>query len=115
MNSTFDFKLISVSMEMDAEDILHLMNLYQGEIQKDLRELEQELETINWKAVKNKLHKMKGDAANLCLDSLADAFAQMERYASTNDSVALTRHLDLIRDMDKMLWTAFHDYYGKEG
>lgn len=114
MNSTFDFELITDEMGMDREDILHLMNLYKTELQNDLLELEDNLSTENWTMAKNKLHKMKGDAANLCLNALAECFLSMEEFARIHDSNLLSEQMDHARTLQAHFVSAFEEFRTKD-
>jgi len=113
MIPTFDFDRIVEEMEMEPEDILHLMTIYQDEFQKDLNELERNLSECNWLLIKNKLHKMKGDAANLCLKPLAETFAAMENSSENKDSQFLCIQLDTVKTIRTQFHSAFQNYSEK--
>ncbi len=110
MEPAFDFNLITEEMGMDPEDIFHLMNIYQTEFQKDLSEFEEILSNQDWELIKNKLHKMKGDAANLCLSSLADTFLNMENTSSIKDAEQLSTQLHSVQIIKSQLLSDFHKY-----
>ncbi len=113
MISTFDFDSITTEMDMEPEDILHLMTIYQDELQKDLNELEQNLSDCNWLLIKNKLHKMKGDAANLCLKTLSETFAAMENASGNKDTHSLSIQLDTVKTIGIQFHSAFQTYSEK--
>jgi len=99
---------------MDPEDILHLMTIYKTELQKDLSELEDDVSKLNWPLIKSKLHKMKGDAANLCLANLSDLFAAMETFAQNRDSDNLESQLVSLELLKLQFISAF-DQYASDG
>lgn len=110
MNPTFDFYQIVDEMEMEPEDILHLMTLYQGELVKDLNALEHGLSEADWLLLKNLLHKMKGDAANLCLPSLSETLSLMELNLPHKDTAFLHAQLRVLETLKTSFITAFHSY-----
>lgn len=114
MEPAFDFNLITEEMGMDPEDILHLMTIYQAEFQKDLSEFEEFLANQNWAMIKSKLHKMKGDAANLCLSSLADTFLNMENTSSIKDAEQLSTQLHSVQIIKSQFLSDFHKYSTEE-
>lgn len=105
-----DFDQIAVEMEMDPEDILHLMTIYQEELQKDLTELEVQQSQSSWLPMKEKLHKMKGDAANLYLLELAAVFTEMEAASQRKDAGALQDRFILVRQLQAGFVAAFEKY-----
>lgn len=113
MTLTIDFDDITEEMQMEQEDILHLMTIYQTELQKDMGELEQFMSSGDWLLVKNKLHKMKGDAANLCLKALAETFAAMEQASLERDIPALSGQLDTANTLRMQFHSAFQEYSEK--
>lgn len=106
----FDFDRIAADMEMEQEDVLHLMSIYRPELQRDFQTLKAALEKREWKRVKEVLHKMKGDAANLCLSPLSALFLQMEHAAQAQDAPALTAGLTEAQQLSGTLWGAFQAY-----
>lgn len=114
MNSTFDFRRITEEMDMDPEDILHLMNIYQVELQKDLNELEDGLFKQDWPILKDKLHKMKGDAANLCMPSFAGIFAEMEDASADKNSDCLRLQFESVNALKSEFLSAFKAYSNED-
>lgn len=115
MTPIFDFYQITVDMEMDQEDILHLMTIYQQELQKDLTELSAGLSEQDWLQIKNKLHKMKGDASNLCLLPLAESFTAMERTCQDRDIPHLRTQLNAAQSLSVQFTSAFQSYSAETG
>jgi HPt (histidine-containing phosphotransfer) domain-containing protein len=110
METGFDFLKITEAMEMDAEDIRHLMDLYQPELTRDIASLEEDLVLHAWAQAAGKLHKMKGDAANLCLPALADLLTQMETAANNRDAQAAAAQLSELKDMKHRFDAAYFNY-----
>ncbi len=122
---SFDFNRIADEMEMTREDILHLMSLYGPELRRDFEALNTALGQMEWRQLKEVLHKMKGDAANLCLCPLAAQFKEMEQAAQARahaqthegfqaaqarDASALAAGLTEALQLSGTLWEAFRDY-----
>ena len=107
---SFDFNRIADEMEMTREDILHLMSLYGPELRRDFEALNTALGQMEWRQLKEVLHKMKGDAANLCLCPLAARFKEMEQAAQARDASALAAGLTEALQLSGTLWEAFRDY-----
>lgn len=114
MMDLFDFSRIKRELGMDSEDIRQLMTIYQAELHKDFHGLNEEFDDRNWSLLKNRLHKMKGDAANMCLTPIYDAFAEMEKNLITNDFDALTSHLNSVKLLENQFTEAFEHYLDAE-
>lgn len=110
MTPIFDFNQITIDMEMDQEDILHLMTIYQQELRKDLTELSVGLTEQDWLQIKSKLHKMKGDASNLCLLPLAESFTAMEHACQDRNAPLLQNQLDAVQSLSGQFTSAFQSY-----
>ncbi len=111
MNPTFDFNHITREMEMDSEDILNLMTLYQTELRRDLHELEAAVSNQEWPMTKEKLHKMKGDAANLCLFSFAETFEKMEHASLSKNPDVLRSQLHTVKALQEQFAADFQSYF----
>jgi len=110
MTESFDFKSIADEMGLEEEDILHLMTLYRTELAGDLGRLTDALDPPQWPPLKEQLHKMKGDAANMCLPTLSDRCAAMEKAVLGQDAPALLQLLVDFRQAAARFEEAFGAY-----
>lgn len=106
----FDFNRIVAELDMDPEDILHLMTVYEPELHRDLQSLDDAADHEDWGALKPLLHKMKGDAANLCLGDFAAVFAAMELATETRNRTELNAGRTEASEMNTVLWEAYRLY-----
>lgn len=110
MTMNFDFNRITEDLGMDPEDIAQLMSIYRTELHKDFHDLDDAVHALDWPLLKSKLHKMKGDAANMCLHPISDAFAEMEKTILNKDSDLLTAQLSNIKDLESQFTSALEIY-----
>lgn len=114
MKDPFDFNRIKADLGMDHEDIRHLMSIYRTELHKDFNELDEDFQRMDWSLLKNKLHKMKGDAANMCLPPISDAFAEMENTVLSRDLTTLASQLSSIKFLESQFTSALECYLKSE-
>lgn len=78
MSNPHTLSRLAEAMDMDPDDIRHLMSVYRPELQKDLSAASELMENQDWAAFRLKLHKLKGDAADLCFQRFSKLAAEME-------------------------------------
>lgn len=110
MSTLFDFNDIIHRMDMDKEDIVHLMTVYEPELHKDFEELIKNASDEGWDSLSGKLHKMKGDAANLCLTPLSSLLARMEETAAEKNRKALAKQICEAERIGMQLFTEFKKF-----
>ncbi len=110
MRDLFDFNRIREELGMDSEDVRQLMTIYRSELHKDFTELDGQIQTMNWLFLKNKLHKMKGDAANMYLSPISDAFTEMEHTILKKDPDLLILQLHSVKKLESQFAESFEAY-----
>ncbi len=114
MDAFFNFTKITDELGMDAEDILQLMAIYGPELRKDMLALDSAIGIPDWALLKSKLHKMKGDAANMCLPALTDVFAKMEKALPDLDLEALVIQLNNAKAIESRFISELESYINAE-
>lgn len=77
--SPLDFNQLASITEMDYEDVVQLMTIYEYELKKDLNTLETHFIHKQFSGISEVVHKIKGDSSNLALADLVRLAKEIEK------------------------------------
>ncbi len=95
-----DFDFLASRLGIDREDFIELTELFVTTTQKDMDKIRQAVSEANPADAASAAHSIKGAAANLGFEDMADLAKTMEFQGKEGDLNGFDTYMD---DMDKML------------